>query len=109
MYIIEKNFVANRHIYKHNDLTISFVAKLEFTDKSEEIMVILPIKENDNIISLSNKIREKVSVIRHGNEEKAGANKAIDILGKLPNILRVPIVCQAWCASFITNKRQYLL
>ena len=37
-------FVANRHIYKHNDLTISFVAKLEFTDKSEEIMVILPIK-----------------------------------------------------------------
>lgn len=76
-------FVANRHIYKHNDLTISFVAKLEFTDKSEEIMVILPIKENDNIISLSNKIREKVSVIRHGNEEKAGANKAIDILEKI--------------------------
>ena len=31
-------FVANRHIYKHNDLTISFVAKLEFTDKSEEII-----------------------------------------------------------------------
>lgn len=91
-------FVANRHIYKHNDLIISFVAKLEFTDKSEEIMVILPIKENDNIISLSNKIREKVSVIRHGNEEKAGANKAIDILGKLPNILRVPIVgIFKWC------------
>ena len=28
-------FVANRHIYEHNDVSISFVMKIDFTDKSE--------------------------------------------------------------------------
>lgn len=91
-------FVSNRHIYEHNEIIISFVAKLDFDDKSEEVMILVPISPNDNIISISNKIREKIKKIRSGNNKNEGANKAIQILGKLPNIVRVPIVgLLKWC------------
>lgn len=91
-------FVSNRHIYEHNEIIISFVAKLDFDDKSEEVMILVPISPNDNIISISNKIREKIKKIRSGNNKDEGANKAILILGKLPNIVRVPIVgLLKWC------------
>jgi hypothetical protein len=92
------HFVQNRHVYEHNDVVISFVAKVTFDDKSEEIMVMVPIKENDNIETISKYIKDKVDKIRNKKTNKAGANNAIDILGKLPNIIRIPIVgIFKWC------------
>jgi pyruvate/2-oxoglutarate dehydrogenase complex dihydrolipoamide acyltransferase (E2) component len=88
-------FVANRHVYEHNDIVISFVAKTSFNDKSEEIMIMTNFKENDNIDTISKQIKDNVDKIRNkkaAKVEKAGANSAIDILGKLPNIIRVPLV-----------------
>lgn len=85
-------FVANRHLYEHNDITISFVMKVEFNDKSEEIMVIIPIEENDNIFTISKKISEKVNKVRDKKDTGTGANDAIQVLGKMPNIIRVPIM-----------------
>lgn len=85
-------FVANRHLYEHNNISISFVMKVEFNDKSEEIMVIIPIEEDDNIFTISKKISEKVDRVRTKGDTGSGANTAIQILGKLPNILRVPIL-----------------
>lgn len=86
-------FVANRHVYEHNELIISFVAKISFDDKSEEMMLMVPIKDNDNIESISKKIKDMVENIRNKKSvHKEGANSAIDILGKLPNIIRVPLV-----------------
>ena len=85
-------FVANRHIYEHNDVIISFVAKISFDDRSEEVMLLIPIDKNDNIDTISKKIKDKVYALRHKKEKKEGANNAVDVLGKLPNILRVPIV-----------------
>ena len=91
-------FVANRHVYEHNEIIISFVAKVEFNDSSEEVMVIVPIKESDTLKDVSNKIKNKVEEIRNKKNVKEGANSAIDILGKLPNILRIPIVgIFKWC------------
>jgi len=86
-------FVANRHIYEHNELIISFVAKISFDDKSEEMMLMVPIEKNDNVLTISKKIKEMVDNIRNKKSiNKEGANSAIDILGKLPNIIRVPLV-----------------
>lgn len=86
-------FVANRHVYEHNELIISFVAKISFDDKSEEMMLMVPIKKEDNILTISKKIRDMVDNIRKKKSvNKEGANSAIDVLGKLPNIIRVPIV-----------------
>ena len=87
-------FISNRHLYERNEVVISFVAKVDFNDQAEEIMVLIPIEKDDNIDKLSIKIRNKVDDIRKkkSSVDKKGANSAIDVLGKLPNIIRVPIV-----------------
>lgn len=85
-------FVANRHVYEHNDIVVSFVAKVSFKDASEEIMIMVPIEENDSLKTISKKIKSKVDATRNKKVKKEGANSAIDILGKLPNIIRVPVV-----------------
>ena len=91
-------FIANRHIYEHNDIVISFVAKIAFDDNAEEMMILVKIDENDNIHTISKKILDKVDAIRNKKEDKKGANNAIDFLGKLPNIIRIPIVgIFKWC------------
>jgi len=92
-------FVANRHMYEHNDVVISFVAKIAFSDSSEEMMILQKIDENDNINTISKKIKEKVDNIRKSKElSKKGANGAIDVLAKLPNPIRIPVVgLLKWC------------
>ena len=91
-------FVANRHIYEHNDVKISFVAKVAFDDKSDEIMMIVKIEPNDTIKTIGKRIKKHVDELRSCKHSKKGANSAIDILGKLPNVLRVPVVgLFKWC------------
>ena len=85
-------YIQNRHVYEHNDIVVSFVAKVSFDDKSEEMMVMIPCEKNDNIETIGNKIIDKVNSFRKKEVKKEGANDAIDILGKLPNIIRVPLV-----------------
>ena len=88
-------FVSNRHMYEHKDVVISFVAKIAFEDDAEEMMILVKIDEKDNLESVSKKVLDKVKAIREKKKEKidkAGANAAIDILGKLPNIIRIPVV-----------------
>ena len=94
-------FVANRHLYEHNKVVLGFVAKVSFDDHSEEMMVMLPIEKDDTVFTIGKKVRTKLDSFRNkrsGKIEKEGANSAIDVLGKLPNILRVPIVgFFKWC------------
>ncbi len=85
-------FICNRHLYLHTKVVISFVAKIKFDDKSEEVMVMIEVNDSDNIYTISTKIKEKIDNIRNKKVLKKGANNAIDKLGKLPNIVRVPIV-----------------
>ena len=91
-------FVSNRHLYKHNDVVLAFTAKVQFDDSSEELMFMIPIKENDNVNTISKYIKDKIDKVRTRHEEridtgsKKCANSAIDIVGKLPNIIRIPVV-----------------
>ena len=88
-------FVANRHLYEHDKVVLSFIAKVSFNDHAEEMMVMIPIEKNDNIFTIGEKIRQKTDSFRKkrpSNIDKEGANSAIDILGKLPNIIRVPLI-----------------
>lgn len=84
-------FVSNRHMYEHTDVTLSFVAKMSLDDRSEEIMLVVPVTAEDNIISIAEKVKRKVENLRSSSVTKKGANSAIDTLGKLPNIIRVPV------------------
>jgi pyruvate/2-oxoglutarate dehydrogenase complex dihydrolipoamide acyltransferase (E2) component len=87
-------FVQDRHLFEHNDVTISFVAKVAFDDRAEEMMIIVKVDPKDNIETISKKIYDKVDKIRNskGKVEKKGANNIIDVLGHWPNLFRVPVV-----------------
>ena len=89
-------FVANRHIWEHDKIVLSFVAKVSFDDHSEEMMVMIPIDKDDNVYSIGEKVRKKVNSFREKRSNKdsgkKGANSAIDVLGKIPNAIRVPLV-----------------
>ena len=84
-------FITNRHLYEHNEVLISFVAKMTLDDRSEELMLTVPIAPEDNMASIADKVAKTVENLRGENVEKKGANSAIDVLGNLPNILRIPI------------------
>lgn len=88
-------FIANRHLYEHDKIVLSFVAKVSFDDHSEEMMVMIPVDKNDTIFTIGDKIRKKVDNFRKAKSEKIdkkGANSAIDVLAKLPNFIRVPLI-----------------
>ena len=88
-------FVANRHLWEHEKIVLSFVAKVSFDDYSEEMMVMIPIEKKDNVFTIGEKINEKVDSFRKKRSKKVdkkGANSAIDVFGKMPNIVRVPLV-----------------
>lgn len=85
-------YVKNRHMYEHTNVSISFVAKVEFEDDSEEVMLIIDVAPDDNIDTISKKISDQISILRSKKFEKKGANGVLDTLGAMPNILRVPLV-----------------
>ena len=84
-------FISNRHMYEHNTVSLAFVAKMALNDKSEEIMLTLNMDPEDTIETIAAKLEKKINNLRGDHVEKKGANSAIDVLGKLPNIIRVPI------------------
>lgn len=86
------HFIANRRLWEHDKIVLSFVAKVSFDDHSEEMMVMIPIEKNDDIYTIGKKIRKKVDSFREKKSvNKQGANSAIDVLAKMPNFLRVPV------------------
>ena len=87
-------FVQNRTLYEHDNVSIAFVAKAEFNDKSEEFMTCLPIGENDTIIEVSENLKKRIDRIRDKKStiNTDGANNAVDKLGHLWRPLRSAIV-----------------
>lgn len=94
-------FVSNRHMYEHNDVILSFVAKVALDDHSEELMMTIGIDPADTIETVVAKIHTRVEQLRANAMEKKGANSAIDVLAKLPNPIRVPIM---WFFKLIAKK-----
>ncbi len=86
-------FIQNRHVFEHTTVSLSFVAKVDFADNSEEMMLIIPVEPEDNVDTVAEKIKNKIEDIRNSSKvTKEGANNIIDVLAKFPNIIRVPIV-----------------
>lgn len=87
-------FIANRTFYDRNDIILAFVAKIAFNDSSEEVMINIKVDEKDTIYDLRDKILEKVNKTRNSKagDKKDGTNDIVDVIGRLPKIIRVPIV-----------------
>lgn len=83
-------FIINKNYYDRKKVTISFVAKREFTDDSEENFSVIEINKDDNIFTISDKISNQVKNVRTNNMNSA--DKFMDSLGKLPGWIRKIIV-----------------
>ena len=57
-------FVQDRHLFEHKYVDISFVAKVAFNDTAEEMMIIIRVDEDDNVNTISKKIKDKVDGVR---------------------------------------------
>ena len=83
-------FVQNRTLYEHDEVSIAFVAKAEFNDKSEEFMTCLPIGKEDTIKEISKNLKARIDKIRDKDSSinTDGANNVVDKLGHIWRPLR---------------------
>ncbi len=79
-------FIINKTFYDRNEVSLSFVAKTEFTDSSEEQFSVIKINRDDNIFSVSDKITKKVHKVR--SEKTNNTDNFIKLVGKLPKIMK---------------------
>lgn len=80
-------FVINKTHYDRKDITLSFVAKKEFTDHAEETFNVVKVEEKDNLFTMSNKISGKVHKVREEKKTNT-ADNFINNIGKLPKFIR---------------------
>ena len=87
-------FVQNRTLFEHDDVSIAFVAKAEFNEKSEEFMTCLPIGKNDTIEDVSKNLKARIDKIRDkkSSVNTDGANNVVDKLGHISRPLRSSLV-----------------
>lgn len=89
-------FVINRNYYDRNNVSIAFAAKVDFKDKSKELLSVLEIDPEDNLDSIKKKTLAVVDKVR--NAKESGTNNAMSIIAKLPKFLVRFIV---WIAKFL--------
>lgn len=78
-------FIINGNKYVRNDLTLSFVAKTEFTDDANELFTVLRVDEGDTVWSISKKIIGDVKKIR--NNEGSATDDFIDRFKYFPKFI----------------------
>ena len=76
-------YIINHKCYERNDVILTFVAKVDFSDNAKEVMTLIKVKENDNIFTISDKIKEKVNSFRNKKEQN-NTDDSLDALDKLP-------------------------
>ena len=91
-------FVLNKHFYDRKEVSLSFVAKVEFEDDSPEYLNVIRVDENDTLIDIKNKISGTVKKVR--NNSKNGTDDAVNVVGKLPRFLRVFVM---WLLKKLDN------
>ena len=79
-------FICNNKVYQHRDLTLAFVVKKKFSDKSEEGLAFLKFEPEETMDSYHGKI---MKVIHQTRKEHGGdtTSDAMDIVAKLPQFV----------------------
>ena len=87
-------FIQNRTLYEHDEVSLAFVAKAEFNEKSEEFMTCLTIGKDDTIIDVSENLKAKINKIRDkkSTANTDGANNVIDKIGHVWRPIRSSLV-----------------
>ena len=82
-------FLQGHRLYQRNDISFSFVVKRKFTDRAEEALVIMKMREESELSPMEQvytKVKKEVLGIRKENKENDTIN-VISILNKIPRFL----------------------
>ncbi len=78
-------FIQNSNLYERNDKSISFVVKKKMDEKSGEGLAFIHLKENDNIDTIHNEIKDIVYSQRSGGSD--GSSDSMDMFLKMPRFI----------------------
>ena len=53
-------YIINHKCYERNDVILTFTAKVDFSDNAKEVMSLIKVDEQDNIFTISDKIKENI-------------------------------------------------
>lgn len=84
-------FVINGNYYDRNEVTLSFVAKTQFTDEAKELLTVMKVEKDDNINTISEKILGDVKKVR--SNKSSNTDDFVDKLGVLPKFILRFLVC----------------
>ena len=84
-------FIVKNKIYQRKDITVAFVVKKTFSDKSEEGLAFLKFDENSTIDSFHADIMNVIHETRR-TDVKDASSGAMDILVKMPHFLTTLLV-----------------
>lgn len=100
-------FIVKNKIYQRKNISIAFVVKKKFEDKSEEGLAFLDFKADSTIDSYHEDIMKIIHETRR-DDVKDTSTGAMDILVKLPHFVTVGIVKfvlfldrHGWCPDFL--------
>lgn len=81
-------FICNNRIYQRKNVTVAFVVKKKFEDKSEEGLAFLEYAPDETIDSFHEKIMKVIHETRREDVKDTSSN-AMDVLVKIPHFLTV--------------------
>ena len=88
-------YIINHNCYERDNVSLSFVAKVDYSDEAKEFLSVIKIEPTDNINTLRDKIKEKVNKVR--NNSQNATDNTVDILDKLPKpILGIVVPIVKW-------------
>lgn len=91
-------FIIGGNKYDRNDITLSFVAKTDFSDTAREFLTVIKVDANDSLMDISRKIKGDVKKIRSNKESHTDV--FVNKLGRLPKWVMAIIV---WIIKRLDN------
>ena len=83
-------FIANKTFYDRNNVSISYVAKVAFEDKAEELMSVIKVGEDWDIDKMRDTLRKQVEKTR--SNSGGNTDGLIGKIGKMPKFIVAIIV-----------------
>ena len=83
-------FVSGRRLYQRDEITMGFVVKRRFEDRSEESLMVTTAREDWTLSEVTRKIVGKVHQVRE--QDSFGVDGALNAVGRLPRWLIALIV-----------------
>ena len=85
-------FLQGYRIYERNEISLSFVCRRRFVDRSEEALMCFAPKAEDTLDTLSYKIAGEVQETRKSEEATGGIDELLNRFARIPRIILIPVM-----------------